>query len=122
MTLGKLFLEIKNRTIEIFLYIWHQDYSILDKKIFGISLLDIAAVLLCVYVLIEVLRFIIKLIGNFTISTLKVLFSGLLAVIHHAVLFIWYKLISFWNTKNIKAYRSQIQPKFTQLFTSKKKE
>lgn len=121
MDFGELLLKLKRRTLEVLVFLWNQDYTPLEKKVLGVSLLDIVAVLFACYVLWQIIRFLISLVGSILNISGKVALSYLvnvvLLIVRTILLRAWYTLDYLWHTERLQHIRLQVEEKTSRIFT-----
>lgn len=75
MNLLELLYHLSETANTILYYIFTRDYSILSKKIFGVSLVDFAALIIAMYTTFEVIKFFLKLTSKLVGAILRTTFS-----------------------------------------------
>ena len=114
MNFGELLWKLKERATEFILFIWSQDYSALDTKIWGIgiSLLDVIGILLGVMILWEILKWFATLTGKM----LTVISQLLLYLTFTVLLLVLKKILSralstaqyIWLSDKVRVFRQTI--------------
>ncbi len=74
-SLGELIIEIKSRATQIFIHLWNQDYSALESKYFGISMIDILGFAVALFIIYELFKFAFTIFGELIMIFSRMVFT-----------------------------------------------
>lgn len=121
MTFGELLLELKSRATAVLIYIWNQDYSVLEKKMLGVSIIDLAAIFFACFILWEIVKAFITMTGNILKVGGQLVLSYILNVVLVAArtvfLRAWYTADYLWHTERVQYIRYQVEDTLSRFFT-----
>lgn len=113
MNLLDLLWKIKHAAQEFLSLIFNYDYSALEKEFLGLSLLDILGFVLCMYMLLEILKWFVNLLGSFlqnvTNLGLSFLFNFLMVLGRRVFYRCYYTIEYIWSLDAVIRWRGKVQ-------------
>ena len=75
MSLGDALMKIKSKAVAFAYAIWNQDFSHLEYQFLGVSMIDILGFILSLYIIFQIIKFIINAIGELLSTIVKNIFT-----------------------------------------------
>lgn len=120
-SLGDIILEVKERSTEILLYLWNQDYSSLENGFFGITFIDVLGFFMALFVIYEIFKYVANMAGNILTITGKTLFTYIanysLVFFQVAVSRVKRTVIYIWNIEYMRKLRFLLGARIQKLLT-----